>query len=197
MLISVQLLIAYAICHRLRNCTTIIAARYTKWNRLRRKSDVSSSSNCSTENPTVFPIALRKVIIRLKQQYTIINNKLIFTHAADLAPISCPKKIKGENRKLRSYVHSTDSSGLLGTFKSTSFTCNIYRLLMCIVMVSKRLARHARPERLKRNRKREISSELYGPRTQRLPDRVTDNLISPTYIYDFLELSYWHVNCRL
>lgn len=47
-------------------------------------------------------------------------------------------------------------------------------MLMCIVMVSKRLARHAaRPERLKCNRKREISSELYGPRTRHLPDRVT------------------------
>ncbi|XP_012525576.1 ATPase family AAA domain-containing protein 2 isoform X2 [Monomorium pharaonis] len=34
---------------------------------------------------------------------------------ADLAQISCPKKLKGENRKLRNHVHSTDSSGLLGT----------------------------------------------------------------------------------
>ncbi|XP_011867389.1 PREDICTED: ATPase family AAA domain-containing protein 2-like isoform X2 [Vollenhovia emeryi] len=44
---------------------------------------------------------------------------------ADLASIVCPKRLKGENRKLRSHVHPVDSSGLLGTFESTSFTCNI------------------------------------------------------------------------
>ncbi|XP_070510443.1 ATPase family AAA domain-containing protein 2-like [Cardiocondyla obscurior] len=34
---------------------------------------------------------------------------------ADLAPILYPKKLKGENRKLRNHVHPADSSGLLGT----------------------------------------------------------------------------------
>ncbi|XP_018407514.1 PREDICTED: ATPase family AAA domain-containing protein 2-like isoform X2 [Cyphomyrmex costatus] len=34
---------------------------------------------------------------------------------ADLTPISCPKKLKSENRKLKNHIHSTDSSGLLGT----------------------------------------------------------------------------------
>ncbi|XP_011867390.1 PREDICTED: ATPase family AAA domain-containing protein 2-like isoform X3 [Vollenhovia emeryi] len=34
---------------------------------------------------------------------------------ADLASIVCPKRLKGENRKLRSHVHPVDSSGLLGT----------------------------------------------------------------------------------
>ncbi|XP_011631542.1 uncharacterized protein LOC105423485 [Pogonomyrmex barbatus] len=33
----------------------------------------------------------------------------------DLVPISYPKKLKSENRRLRSHVHSADSNGLLGT----------------------------------------------------------------------------------
>ncbi|KYQ48442.1 ATPase family AAA domain-containing protein 2B [Trachymyrmex zeteki] len=32
----------------------------------------------------------------------------------DLTPISCPKKLKGENRKLKNHIHSTDSNGVLG-----------------------------------------------------------------------------------
>ncbi|XP_071565980.1 ATPase family AAA domain-containing protein 2-like [Temnothorax nylanderi] len=34
---------------------------------------------------------------------------------ADLASILCPKKLKGDTRKLRNHVHPADSSGLLGT----------------------------------------------------------------------------------
>ncbi|XP_039313979.1 ATPase family AAA domain-containing protein 2 [Solenopsis invicta] len=50
-----------------------------------------------------------------KQLFNGIDNLSDRSSQADLAPILYPKKLKGENKKPRNHVHSTDSNGLLAT----------------------------------------------------------------------------------
>lgn len=74
-----------------------------------------SLSDCSSQGDYPSKIISYRTVIALT-----INRFL--TNVADLVQILSPKKLKGENnRKLRSYVYSSESNGLLGMFKEHKF----------------------------------------------------------------------------
>lgn len=74
---------------------------------------LDSLSDSSSQGDYSSKIILYRTVVIL----TINRNKFL-TNVADLVQILSPKKLKGEkNRKLRSYIYSSDSNRLLGMFK--------------------------------------------------------------------------------
>ncbi|XP_067215449.1 ATPase family AAA domain-containing protein 2-like isoform X2 [Linepithema humile] len=128
----------------------------------------SNLSDCSSQGDYSSKTIVYRIIIELNR---------FLTNAADLVQILSPKKLKGENnRKLRSYVHSTNSNGLLEI--SAARSKKIKMESKARNKLGSVRSSHSTSSKSRTNIKREYSASGEGPPSKR--QKLTSGVSSST-----------------